>query len=120
MKLHVQYNKEDEHEKYETTLEELVDSFNGAIPESDLKPPGWNKPLVIRNGYAITTIWHFLDPECTCEDCIDIDWDAPCPNCLDIGSASGRPQRDCCGCHQGDWHYENCRSEWWELNIIPV
>jgi hypothetical protein len=50
---------------------------------------------------------HYLRPDCDCIECTDIDWDAPCPNCLDIGSASGRPQRDCCGCHQPE-HDEDC------------
>ena len=42
-----------------------------------------------------------LSPNCDCAECTDIDWDAPCINC-NWGSIAGRPQRDCCGCHDPD------------------
>ena len=114
MNLHVKYENPvtREYDQYDTTMDALIDSFNGVIErEYVIDQIRAADIATVTNGHATTTVTvasHNPRPDCDCIECTEmIDWDAPCPEC--IGSAEGRPQRDCCGCHDdtGD-HYADC------------
>jgi len=45
---------------------------------------------------------HAAQPNCSCEECIDINWDAECVNCGDISANSHWAHIYCCGCHSAD------------------
>ncbi len=116
MRIHVEYANDyrGEYAKYVTTDAGLLDTFqNGCDPEvnenmlANLRDSG---TVQFQNGYALVTLKasHALSPECSCTECVEIDWDAPCENC-NFGSIAGRLQRDCCGCHESE-HYDDCES----------
>ena len=111
MNLHVKYENPAtcEHDQYDTTMDALIDAFNGAVKRDYVMDQIRAADIAtVTIGHGTTTVTvapHNLRADCDCMECSDIDWDAPCLECS--GSAAGRPQRDCCGCHQPE-HYEDC------------
>ena len=83
MNVNVRYDNDHygEHEKYDTTLADLLDTFNGIIDQDKLVANLRNEGIaIIYNGYATTTVTLRAEPQTgdtledsTCAECLAED-----------------------------------------------